>query len=81
MAENFLSSVYNSLRHSKHAIVHLTPATCVNIMQIIYLFIYLLPDHMFFNTVIEDADQLSSLHGIVRDLTGRSMHWMASIKS
>ena len=46
MAENFLSSVYNSLRHSKHAVIILTPATCVNIMRkFIYLFIS--PSHDF----------------------------------
>ena len=42
MAKNFLSSVYSSLRHSEHANIYLTPATCVNIMRkFIYLFIYL----------------------------------------
>ena len=51
MAEIFLSSVYNSLRHSKHEIIYLTPAICVNIIRkFVYLFIYYLfisPSHDF----------------------------------
>ena len=44
----------------------------------IYLLIYY-PRHMIFNNVIvEDTDQLSNLHGIVGDHTGRSMYWLAS---
>ena len=36
---------------------------------------------MIFNNVIaEDTDQLSNLHGIVWNPTGRFMHWLASIK-
>ena len=87
MAENFLSSVYNSLRHLKHAVIYMIPATFVNIMRnficiFIYLFIYLLPLHMIFNNVIvEDTDQLSNLHGIVRDPNGPSMRWLALLKS
>ena len=46
MAENFLSSVYNSLRHSKHAIMYLTPATCVNIMRK-YIYLFISPSHDF----------------------------------
>ena len=35
---------------------------------------------MFNNVIVEDTGKLYNLHGIVRDPTGRSMHWLASIE-
>ena len=36
---------------------------------------------IFNNVIVEDTDQISNLHGVVRDTTGRSMHSLASIMS
>ena len=53
MAEIFLSSIYDSLRHSKDAIIYLTPAICVNIMRILFIYLFIPPSHDFQHKVSE----------------------------